>query len=232
MGGHVIKNASPVTLYNFNTILSNLKKIIPSTVNVYPIGSAGKKLISSDLDVLIDSAELISAFSCSNLKSAKNLLELRLQDYGYCTAKSGVSIHVGIPTGEDANIAQVDIMIVENAKIVAPLHTHDYSKDPNMKGGTLHAIWADLANLTSFNGTLSFVSSSGEEKPILMMSPYKGLVNRKTGELITANKDKIAKIIIDSCATSNDMSSTTNILLALQKDTIKYNKIKNKYFVN
>lgn len=231
MGGHVIPNVSKITRTNFQTVLINLKKLIPQGINIYPIGSAGKKEIASDVDVLVDANELLAAFPASkDIKSAKQSFELSLTNQGYRTAKSGVSIHIGIPTGENNDVAQVDIMIVDNAKDAAPLHTHDYSQDPSMKGGTLHAIWADLANMTSYNNESSFINSKGEIRPILMMSPYRGLVNRKTNELITSNKDEIAKLIIGPDATSIDMSSTTRILDALCCNPIKYNEIKNKYF--
>jgi hypothetical protein len=87
-----------------------------------------------------------------------------------------------------------------------------------MKGGTIHAIWADLANL-----------SSTPEHPSLMMSPYKGLVDRTTKELITNNKDEIAKIIIGPNATAQDMSSVDAMLDALKPYPQKYQAIKQKY---
>lgn len=231
MGGHVIANATPVTRQNYKKILSKLKGLMPSNINLYPIGSAGKKELASDLDVLIDVNELIQSFPDStDVKSAKNQLEQNFVNQGYLTSKSGVSLHVGIPI--DNGIVQVDIMIVNNAKDAAPLHTHDYSSDPQMKGGTLHAIWADLANMTSYDNQKDFINSKGEIKPILMMSPYRGLVNRKTNKLITSNKDEIAKIIIGPTATKKDMSSITCILKALKNNPLKFTEIKTKYFLS
>jgi hypothetical protein len=148
-------------------------------------------------------------------------LEEYFQSNGMFAARSGVSVHVGVPTGEGNDVTQVDIMAVENARDVVPLHTHDYSKDASMKGGTLHGIWADLTNMSSL-----------PEHPSLMMSPYKGLVDRQTKELITSNKDQIAKIIIGPNASADDMGSVHSILAALRSNPEKYKAIKDKWAPN
>lgn len=231
MGGNVIPNSKSVTIENFHIVLNNLKELLPNNITIYPIGSAGKKKISSDLDVLIDADELLSTYpTAPNLKTAKQFLEDDLKQKGYIAARTGVSVHVGVPTGVNSDVVQVDIMIVEDAKDAAPLHTHDYSYDQNMRGGTLHAIWADLANMSTYQGESSFINTKGELKPILMISPYKGLMNRKTGELITSDKDKIAKIIIGPCATEKDMSSTVTIMNSLKTIPSKFEEINTKYF--
>jgi len=217
-GGNVIPNAVPVKKENFPTAVKNLQNILPKGINLYPIGSAGKKEISSDIDALIDAEELLKAFPAKELKLSRKALEEYFKSKGYPAARTGVSVHVGIPTGIDNEIVQVDLMAVENAKEAQPLHTHDYT-DPNMKGGTLHAMWADLANMTSLPNHKS-----------LMMSPYKGLLDRETKELVASNKDKIAKIIIGPTATADDMGNTTKLINALRKYPEKYKMITDKYF--
>lgn len=220
-GGNVIPDAKPVTRKNVQTVVNNLQKLMPKGINVYPIGSAGKKDVSSDMDVLIDAAQLMTAFPTKELKLSRKALEEYFQSKGMFAARSGVSVHVGVPTGEGNDVTQVDIMAVENARDVVPLHTHDYSKDPTMKGGTLHGMWADLTNMSSL-----------PNHPSLMMSPYKGLVDRETKELITSNKDQIAKIIIGPKATADDMGSVHSILMALKSNPEKYNAIKDKWAPN
>ncbi len=220
-GGNVVPNAQPITRKNVQTVVKNLQGIMPKGINVYPIGSAGKKDVSSDMDVLIDASELMKIFPVKDLKTARQGLENYFKENGYFAARTGVSVHVGIPTGEDGNVTQVDIMAVENARDVVPLHTHDYSKDPSMKGGTLHGMWADLTNMSSL-----------PDHPSLMMSPYKGLVDRETKELITSNKDQIAKIIIGPNASAEDMGSVHALLTALRSDPNKYKAIKDKWAPN
>jgi hypothetical protein len=216
-GGNVIPDAKPVTRQNVKNVVNNLSKVMPKGINVYPIGSAGKKDISSDMDALIDAAELMQAFPAKELKLSRKALEDYFKEKGLFAARTGVSVHVGIPTGEGNDVTQVDLMAVENAKDVVPLHSHDYD-DPSMKGGTLHAMWADLANLSSLPGHES-----------LMMSPYKGLVDRQTKELITSDKDKIAKIIIGPTASSDDMGNPNKMLAALRQYPEKFRIIKDKY---
>ena len=217
-GGNVIPNAAPIKKENFPTAVKNLMKILPKGLNLYPIGSAGKKEVSSDIDALIDAEELMKAFPAKELKLSRKALEDYFKEKKLPAARTGVSVHVGVPTGNGDEIVQIDLMAVENAKAAVPLHTHDYT-DPDMKGGTLHAIWADLANMSSVEGHKS-----------LMMSPYKGLVDRETKELIANDKDKIAKIIIGPSATADDMGNPTKMMKALEKYPDKYRAIKDKYF--
>jgi len=217
-GGNVVPNAVPIKRENFAAAMANLTKILPKGMNLYPIGSAGKKDISSDIDALVDAGELMQAFPAKELKLSRKALEDYFKQTGLFAARTGVSVHVGVPTGQGDEIVQVDLMAVENAAAAQPLHTHDYT-DPTMKGGTLHAMWADLANMSQAQGHAS-----------LMMSPYKGLVDRETKELVTNNKDQIAKIIIGPTASADDMGNPTKMMAALQQYPQKYNVIKNKYF--
>ena len=216
-GGNVVPNAVELQKANFPLVMANLKKILPQGLNLYPIGSAGHKEISSDIDALIDASELMTAFPAKELKLSRKALEDYFKSKGLFAARTGVSIHVGIPIGATQDVVQVDLMAVENAAAAQPLHTHDYS-DPQMKGGTLHGMWADLANMSSVEGHES-----------VMMSPYKGLVDRTTKELITNNKDEIAKIIIGPTASAADMGNPQRVLAALKPYPEKYVAIRDKY---
>ena len=217
-GGNVVPNAVAIKKENFPRAVANLQSILPKGIHLYPIGSAGHKEVSSDIDALIDAGELMTVFPAKELKLSRKALEDYLKDKGLFAARTGVSVHVGVPTGVGNEIVQVDLMAVENANAAQPLHTHDYT-DPTMKGGTLHAMWADLANMSHVEGHSS-----------LMMSPYKGLVDRATKELVTNNKDQIAKIIIGPTASADDMGNPTKMMKALQQYPDKYNAIKEKYF--
>lgn len=217
-GGNVVPNAVELRKENFPLVMANLKKILPPNLNLYPIGSAGHKEISSDIDALIDAGELMTAFPAKELKLSRKALEDYFKSKGLFAARTGVSIHVGIPIGATQDVVQVDLMAVENAAAAQPLHTHDYS-DPQMKGGTLHGMWADLANMSKVEGHES-----------VMMSPYKGLVDRATKELVTNNKDEIAKIIIGPTASAADMGNPQKVLAALKPYPEKYAAIRDKYF--
>lgn len=217
-GGNVIPNATSLRKEDFPSVIENLNKILPQGIDLYPIGSAGQKEISSDIDALIDADELMTVFPAKELKLSRKALEDYFKSKGLLAARTGVSIHVGIPIGATDKLVQVDLMAVENAAAAQPLHTYDYT-DNSMKGGTLQGMYADLANVSSAPGHSS-----------LMMSPYKGLVDRQTKELITNKKDQIAKIIIGPTASADDMNNPTKLLKALERYPDKYNLIKGKYF--
>lgn len=219
MGRNVVPNAVELHREDVFPLTINLIKLLPSGINIYPIGSAGQKPVSSDADFLIDAKDLMIAFPATTLSESRKKLEEYFKSIGLFAARTGVSVHVGVPTGNATQIAQVDLMAVENAKEVAPLHQHDYSEDSTMKGGTLHAIWADLARMSSIPGHKN-----------IMISPYKGLVDRDTKEFITSDKDAIAKIIIGPTASSCNMRSTYAIIHALEPYPDKYNTIRNTYF--
>jgi hypothetical protein len=217
-GGNVVPGAVAIKKENFPRAVATLQKVLPQGINLYPIGSAGHKDISSDIDALIDAGELMKAFPTKELKLSRKALEDYFKSNGLFAARTGVSVHVGVPTGVGDEVVQVDLMAVENAKAAQPLHVHDYT-DPAMKGGTLHAMWADLANMSSINGHQS-----------LMMSPYKGLMDRATKELVTSNKDQIAKIIIGPTASADDMGNPTKMMAALKQYPEKYKAIHDKYY--
>ena len=218
MGKNVVPGAVDLYREDVIALTANLIKLLPTGIRIYPIGSAGQKPVSSDADFLIDAVELMSVFPATNLSESRKKLAEYFKSIGLFSARTGVSIHVGIPIGHTTQVAQVDLMAVENAKEIAPLHQHDYSEDPTMKGGTLHAIWADLARM----------SATPKHKNV-MISPYKGLVDRKTKEFITSSKDVIAKIIIGPTADSCDMRSVSAIIHALTPYSNKFNAIKKKY---
>lgn len=218
MGKNVIPNAVDLYCEDVPFITANLMKLLPNGIKIHPIGSAGHKPVSSDADFLIDAKELMIVFPAPTLSESRKQLETYFKNIGLFSARTGVSVHVGIPNGRTQQVVQVDLMAVENAKDVAPLHQHDYSEDPTMKGGTLHAIWADLARM----------SATPKHKTV-MISPYRGLVDRETKELITSSKDAIAKIIIGPSATSCDMRSVSAIIQSLTPYTEKFNAITKTY---
>lgn len=207
-GGKAIPDASPLTPSEVREVLDIATKILPE-LEIYPIGSAGYKPQSSDVDVLVDADELMAATGAPDLKKARAELASYLRSKGYQATQSGVSVHVGILL--DDKVGQLDIMAVDGAKHVAPLHRHDYRDDPEMKGGSVVIMIADLVKLANPNHKLS---------------PYRGIVDRETDELVTRDKNEIAKMIIGDEATAVDLSSTSAILRALKNHPEKLQALK------
>ena len=211
MSGNIIPNAIPVTILNYQSVIHTLSTLMPKGISIFPFGSAGKKEISGDIDMLIDSDDLMKIFPSIDIRQSRKLLQEYFIAKGLVSLRSGVSVHVGIPVVDD--IIQVDFMTVENASTIAYLHDHVYD-DSSVKGKTIVSIWCDLANLTSDN---------------LMISPYKGLLTRDTRKLISNDPYEIAKIIIGPKATEYDMRSPSRLLKAVIHDPIKTQHIKNTY---
>lgn len=93
---------------------------MPKGINLYPIGSAGHKEVSSDIDALIDAKELMTAFPAKELKLSRKSLEDYFKQKGLFAARTGVSVHVGVPIGDTDKLVQVDLMAVDNAAAAQP----------------------------------------------------------------------------------------------------------------
>lgn len=198
-GGAAIKGSSPVSPAEFKQVMAKLHKLLP-TLNFHPFGSAGLKPLSGDVDVMVEVDDTTEHFDAKDVKAAKDAMMNYFKSKGLESNKSGVSVHVGVPVGD--KIAQVDIMFVNNAEQIAKLHRHDYSEDPQLKGSAVAPMIADLVKATD---------------PDYKMSPWKGVVSRETGELITADKDEIARIVFGPEFTANDLRNPPAILAAAKK---------------
>ena len=165
-------------------------------VKALPIGSgatpqAGK--MSGDLDMIADAGQLIKNLKAPDVKTAKIELEKMFQQAGFETKKTGQIVHVKTNVGDLAQ--QVDIMVVDNGETASKFHVHDIPKGSPYKGVHKQIMIADLAKEKGFK-----------------WSPYKGLVNRDTNELVSNDLDNIAKQLIGPNATASDLGSVESIL--------------------
>ena len=165
-------------------------------VKALPIGSgatpqAGK--MSGDLDMIADAGQLIKNLKAPDVKTAKIELEKMFQQAVFETKKTGQIVHVKTTVGDTPQ--QVDIMVVDNGETASKFHVHDLPKGSPYKGIHKQIMIADLA----------------KEKG-LKWSPYKGLVNRDTNELVSNDLDNIAKQLIGPNAIASDLGSVESIL--------------------
>ncbi len=173
-----------------------------------PIGSGatptpGKR--SGDLDMIIDAGKLIGHFKVKDAKAARVELEQLFQQAGFDTKKTGTSVHVKTKVGGAAQ--QVDIMVVDNGETAQKFHVHDIPKGSPYKGIHKQMMIADLAkNTTTENHPNGF-----------KWSPYKGLVDRETNELVSSNLDEVAKILLNPNAKGSDLGSVESIVKANPK---------------
>ena len=187
-----------------HAIIGDMMKQVNSVVSktgakALPIGSGatptpGKR--SGDLDMIVDAGKLMDAFKVKDAKAARVELEKLFQQAGFDTKKTGTSVHVKTKVGGSAQ--QVDIMVVDNGETAQKFHVHDIPKGSPYKGVHKQIAIADLAKSKGYK-----------------WSPYKGLVNRETNELVSNDLDEIAKELIGPEATAKDLGSVEAIVKAM-----------------
>lgn len=177
------------------------KVLIKTGTKALPIGSgatptSGKR--SGDLDMIIDAGKLAEYFNVKDAKTARAELEKLFQQAGFDTRRTGTSVHVKTRVGNSAQ--QVDIMVVDNGETAQKFHVHDIPKGSPYKGVHKQIMIADLAKA---NG--------------MKWSPYKGLVDRETNELVSNDLDDVAKRLLGPNATGKDLGSVESIVKANPK---------------
>ncbi len=230
-GGNVFKDATrgPLTQrINKTDVMPTVKFLEKITgldlskekdENGYPVkwlGSTGRKSDSGDLDLAVHLSDI-----------SKDQLTKKL--YDYCVSigipgdqilnnkkfssgwieRSGISVHFKAPiSGNPQNgFVQTDFMFLEN-----PVWSSWYmSNDPGsrFKGATRNIFINSIAKGAGYK-----------------VNQNTGLHNRTTGELITDNPEKTAKLILNPGATVKDLSSVEAILKSLANDPQREAKIK------
>lgn len=170
------------------------------------------KLDSGDVDVFIDT-DNIKAKLGLDASADDKLVRTALANVmakRFPTTQIGKNVHIGLPTGTEIQglpaYFQVDLMTMKNAHEIGQHHEHDYSiKDSPYKGVDQQLALASLVN-----------SIPGHPPKTFQYDGFGGaLKNRATGEVITHNLDKIAKIVLGDQATADDLGSAESIIDAV-----------------
>ncbi len=204
-GGNVFPDVEPFSKKESEAIFQYAQKVMPPGIDLIPVGSAGHKASSGDMDIMVDAEQMLNATATKDEKSARAALKNYLIDRGYSSAQTGINVHVKIPNGD--KFAQVDIMLVKNAGQVSKFHQHDYSiENTPFKGVHKHILLSSMAKETKTN-----------EHPYGMMwSGFQGLFSRgpdgKKADLITQDADEVAVILLGPGATARDLGSVERIL--------------------
>lgn len=209
---------------------------------------------SGDIDILIDPIELIKAFpkdikeytdehnptvnnptgpkalaailadpikrQKEQLAASKWELAKYMTSNGYHTTTGSGALTVNY----SANGKSHSVDLIPRPRKAWPLHTHDFSKDPGMRGGDL---WNDIYPAITILASDTIDPKTG--KGNLQYSPDRGLVNRVTGEVITDDKDEMAKILLGPTATGRDLASLSGIKSKLINQPEKWEAIKQFY---
>lgn len=213
----------------------------------HPYGGGGKEE-SGDIDIMVDPENLIKSFpvniedynaASSNPLGAKAMSNVmadpakkaKMQMSASKWALANYMTKNGFPTDPGTLTVQysdgnqsysVDLII--RPKSAWELHTHDFSRDPSMRGGQLFTdVYPILVKLASKSTYID--PKTGEEKGSLQYSPDRGLVDRETNQVVAINKNDIAKILLGPNATAKDISSISGIKDALANQPEKLKQV-------
>lgn len=217
-GGAVFDNTSPVARDNVAAVVDTIRRELPSELQkkvIADIGSAGYKVESGDIDLFLDQAATVKNFGVEDEKQAKQSLAQYFQAKGYTVSVKGRNVHVKVPyTLADGKemYAQVDLMVIPDAKRVAAWHQHGprgMYDDPKFKAAHLYILLNSLAKfkdmkVDAFAGTL---------------------VRRSDNSLVSNDRDEIAKILLNPGATGNDLNSVGTVMKALEGDPDREGKL-------
>jgi hypothetical protein len=216
-GGNAIPSSIPVAKKDVAGIVAQAKKICPKPLLArmqIDIGSAGYKVESGDIDLMVEAEDVIALFQTQDEKNpllaAKKALENYFRGQGFESIVKGNNVHIGIPY-RDA-LAQVDVMVIHDAAIVAPYHQHgprgSYS-DEDFKGQDIFI----LMNSIGKSMGLKFDAFGGK------------LMRRDDNTVVARDRDSVAKILLNPKATHDDLNSVKSIMRALATDPRREEKL-------
>lgn len=189
-------------------IVEQVKSELPNRVDVVPdIGSAGYKVESGDIDLFVDAADLMKHFGVADEKSVKKELETYMKSLGYKAKTIGRNVHIEVPytTQKGTRHAQVDLMVIADAKRVADWHQHGLRgmyDEPDFKAAHVFIL---LNSIGKFLG--------------LKTDAFAGKVMRRDDNTVVAdNRAAAAKILLNARAKASDLNSVRSILKALEND--------------
>jgi hypothetical protein len=214
----------------------------------HPYGGGGRE-DSGDIDILIDPADLVKSFPADieefNSNSAKPLgakamanamadegkkavLQMKASKWALANylTKNGFETDPGTLTVQYSSGGRnFSVDIIPRPKNSWEYHTHDFSRDPGMRGGDL---WVNVyPTLVKLASKTTFVDpKTGEEKGNLQYSPDRGIVDRDTNQVIATSKNDIAKILIGPEADARTIASVSGIRDALKKYPEKFAQLK------
>jgi Family of unknown function (DUF6267) len=170
------------------------------------LGSTGLKPTSGDIDLNIDANAVTKEQLAIRLSQWAASHGFKPEDY---VRKSGNAVHFKTPIVGNPNngYVQTDFMFSKN-----PTWSSFFMRsgaDSNYKGVDRAVLLSSIAK------TLGYKINTTD-----------GLIDRATGKLITADPDKIAKMLLTRQATAQDLSTVETIVAALERDPQKDAKLK------
>jgi hypothetical protein len=222
-GGNAIARSTPVKQQDVAGVVDLAKKALPAELlkNLHTdIGSAGYKVQSGDIDIMIEAQDLIDLTNTQDapdpVKKAKQVLKAHFEQQGIEANANGRNVSIGVEyTEQDTNelkIAQVDVMVIHEVNIVAPWHQHGprgmYS-DPDFKASHLFILMNSIAKHLN----LKFDAFAAK------------LLNRDTNEVVARTRKEVARVLFGPKAKENALDSVRSALKALESDPDRDSKL-------
>jgi hypothetical protein len=167
-----------------------------------------ENLVKNAIDAIDQKDGTITA----NLTYDSHFVYLDITDTGKgIEAKTnGNNVSIGIPY--KGAVAQVDVMVIHDASIVAPYHQHGPRgsyKDPEFAGQPIFIVMNSIGKALG----LKFDAFGGK------------LLRRDDNTVVARDRDSVAKILLNPKATGDDLNSVKNILQALANDPEREQKL-------
>ena len=214
-GGNAIPTSRPVAKEDVPTVVAIARREMPQALvkNMQAdIGSAGFKVESGDIDLMIEAEDVVGLFKTETakdpVKAAKQALAQFFAAKNIEANVNGRNVSIGIPYASkvtDGGYAQVDLMVIHDVGIVAPYHQHGprgMYADPDFKGSPIFLLISSIAK--SLN--LKFDAFGGK------------LMSREDGSVVGRSRDEVAKILLNPQANADDLNSVKTIMVALAND--------------
>lgn len=222
-GGNAIQRSTPVKREDVAGVVDQAKKALPAELlrNIQTdIGSAGYKVESGDIDIMVEAEDVVAVFktheSKDPVKDSKKKLEAYFKSKGIEAVTNGRNVSIGIEYTEQSTnqkrLAQVDVMVIHEAAIVAPWHQHGLRgmyNDPDFKGSELFMLISSIAKHLN----LKFDAFGAK------------LIHRDTGDVVGRTRKQVAKILLGPKAKETDLNSVQSALKALESDPDREGKL-------
>jgi len=212
MGGNVFKMpggkplTQPIDQDQVQPTVKWLEGLTGLPLTDYQLGSTGQKPKSGDIDLAVDSTKIEKQQLADILSRA--VIE-QGENPDHWVKKTGDSVHFRAPImgNPKYGFVQVDFMFFEQPDFAKFLFRQD--ADTVYRGATRNILINSIAKALGYK-----------------LTPHQGITDRDTGKLVSNDPDQIAKIIINSNATADDLGSVEKILAHLKDDPEQENKME------
>ena len=228
MGGHAIVESDRINKEDIAGVIATAKSMIPKQLlkNMQlEIGSSGYKIDSGDIDLFVEAADVVALFKTQNEKDPVKVAKKKLGEFftqkNIHNVVNGRNVSIAVPyrqkTSNQDKVAQVDVMVIQDAAIVAPYHQHGprgmYDVEPEFKGEPIFILMNSIGKALG----LKFDAFGGK------------LMKRDDNTVVGRTRDEVAKILLNPKATGDDLNSVRTIMNALRNDKKREDKLAQAY---